>query len=63
MSYCGTFAQGEGHPTARLTSIDVKHIRAYHAKGLTYKQLAKYYKVEVSTIGKIVRRINWRHVE
>lgn len=54
---------GETNGMSILKELDVIAIRKAHAKGgLTYKDIAKDYNVNDHTIGKIVRRENWKHL-
>ena len=63
MSRPQDFQPGEAHPGARLTEQDVRDIRAASAAGETYQKIALRYGVAMSTVGKIMGRINWRHVK
>jgi hypothetical protein len=57
-------ARGSRSGAALLTEADVREIRrAYKEDGVLYRQLAADYGVHRTTIGYIVRRENWRHVE
>jgi uncharacterized protein YjcR len=55
-------AQGEGHPQAKLTELDVRGIRAAHEAGIGYKRLAALYGVSPNQVMLIVKRRNWAHV-
>jgi len=60
----GRMANGESHPDAELTEDDVRKIRKkYKAGGVTYSELAEEYDVHETTIGWIVRRKSWQHVD
>jgi hypothetical protein len=49
---------------AKLTEQDVRTIRARHAEGRTScVQIAATYGVDPHTIGMIVRRLTWRHLD
>lgn len=56
-------ACGERHPNARLTEDSVLAIRAAAAAGTRKSELASLYNVSNHTIGEIVRRKVWRHVQ
>jgi hypothetical protein len=53
-------APGALNPAARLTSKAVAEIREASAKGEFQRQIAKRYGVAQSTIGRIIRKENWR---
>jgi hypothetical protein len=53
--------KGEGHHSAKLTRVHVEEIRARYAKGgIGLRPLASEYRVDRSTIQRIVRHICWR---
>ena len=53
-----------GKPDSKLTEDDVREIRnKYEAGGVTYPELASEYGVHKTTIGWIVRRESWTHVD
>lgn len=55
--------RGERSSQAKLTEQQVRDIRARHADGGTNQSaLAREYGVAVNTIGRIVRRLLWRHL-
>lgn len=54
--------QGEKHPLAVLTEVEVRQIRRMAACGNTHAKIAERYEVSPKHIGKIVRRENWKHV-
>lgn len=56
-------ARGVGNAAAKLTEADVREIRLLRAKGHTYGQLASRFQVGTSTIGRVVKRTHWRHVD
>lgn len=56
----GRQQRGEGHPRAKLSEEDVRHIRASRARQI---DLAAQYGVAQNLISKIKRRRVWRHVE
>lgn len=53
-------ARGEDHHDARLTEAKVRHIRSCNESNY---DLADKYGVSPSTIGKIRRRVTWKHIE
>ena len=55
----GTIAKGEMLPQAKLTTKDVLAIRRSSSRRIL---LARRYGVSRSCIGKIITRLNWRHV-
>jgi len=59
----GTFVEGEKHPHAKITEEQVKKIRALRKQGYTTVDLAKMFGVGRQRIGKICRRLAWKHVE
>ena len=50
---------GENHPRHKLTLEQVTKIRRLWSKGRSQNKIAKLYKVNQSTINRIVRDINW----
>jgi hypothetical protein len=57
-------AHGDGFRNAKLTSAEVIEIRARYALGgVMQKDLAAEFGVAKSTIGRIVRGVDWRHLE
>jgi len=56
--------KGSAHPKAIFTEEQVREIReAYKEPGTTYAHLAEKYKAKIPTIGHIIRRTTWKHVE
>lgn len=54
---------GEDNASSKLTENDVISIRYQYASGvITYKDLGVEFKVSQGTIGEIVRRRTWKHV-
>jgi hypothetical protein len=59
----GTMARGERHGRARLSSNDVRAIRARYAAGdVTQRALAQQFGVHQAQIHHIVTGVHWRHV-
>ena len=55
--------KGEDQPNAKLSSADVMQIREfYRAGGQSYTQLAQIFGVDFSTIGRIIRGVDWKHL-
>lgn len=54
--------KGENHGRATLTEDLVLNIRRRYAEGVTISALAKELGVQMPCIGKIVRRLTWRHI-
>lgn len=62
--YDHVYKVGTRHHFAKLSDGAVKHIRKLYAEGKhTQKEIGELYGVRQSTIGRIVRRAIWRHVE
>lgn len=56
--------KGSKNNLAKLKESDVKKIRKeYGKKGVTYKSLAKKYKVVPSNIRFIVKKLTWKHIK
>ena len=55
-------AMGEGHSQAKLTDEDVLRIRAMHSEGRRQSDIAAVYGVHRTTIYRIRRRENWKHI-
>lgn len=54
--------RGENHHNTTLTENDIKRIRDMSSKGNKYPVIAELFKVSSVTIGRIVRRVVWRHI-
>jgi hypothetical protein len=59
----GRSALGERHPAAVLTEADVRSIRVRAAAGVSRNMLAAEYGILPASIGQIVTRKRWKHVE
>ncbi len=58
-----TGAKGEAHYDAKLTKEQVLEIRDLYSKGnTTHRKLSKQFGVNPSQIGKIIRKIYWKHI-
>lgn len=55
-------ACGESLPNSKLRESDVREILGLLAKGLTTRQVAEQFSLEISHVGKISRRESWKHV-
>jgi hypothetical protein len=55
-------AVGEGNRRAKLTSAQVRELRARRADGLTYRQLAAQFGISDSSACAAVNRKTWAHV-
>jgi hypothetical protein len=55
-------SKGEASPQAKLTEDQVLEIRARSAFGDSRRELALRFSVDSSTISRIVRRVNWKHI-
>ncbi len=54
--------RGEGHWGSKLTVVQVKGIREMRNSGYTYKDIATVYGIHWVTVGKICRKVLWKHV-
>mgnify|MGYP001605570292 CR=1 FL=1 len=55
--------KGEGVHLAKFTEKEIHNIRKIHSKNnITFTETAKKYNVHPQTIGKIVRRLTWKHI-
>jgi hypothetical protein len=59
----GVPTPGEQHPNAKLTTAQVKAIRARRAAGEGPKSIAKDFGIRPASVGNIAARRAWRHVE
>jgi len=60
----GHTARGEDHGQSVLTADQVRTIRAaYAAGGTTHRRLAREYGVSDATVGAILTRHNWTHLD
>lgn len=53
---------GGQRPRAGLTPQDILDIRARFAAGASQASIARRYNVSHATVGKIVRRLSWSHI-
>lgn len=58
----GTLVQGARCHMARLTELDVVHVRQLFDAGLGLREMATMYGVSVACVGHVVRRDRWKHV-
>lgn len=58
----GADRRGEKHPLAKLCAADVLEIRRLADLGHTHHSLSLKFNVRRGQIGKIVQRLNWRHI-
>lgn len=58
----GTGVKGEKHPRSKLTVDDILKIRERAADGETHISIAKDFHVSYQTIGSIIKRKAWKHV-
>lgn len=54
--------RGEDHVRAKLKAADIPEIFRLNRSGLTRQQIAEIYGVTRTTVGMVIRRVNWRHV-
>lgn len=59
----GSQPRGESHGRAKLTRNDIKAVRAKHSDGATIASIARQYAMAESTIGDIVKKRRWKHIE
>lgn len=55
-------SRGERNSQAKLSSDQVRAIRAMRAKGVTESQTATHFGVSKITVSRVCRRIYWKHV-
>ena len=58
----GTLPCGEKATCVKLTEDQVREIRKLYGK-FSHQQIADIFKVNRKTIGNIINRVNWKHVE
>jgi IS30 family transposase len=54
--------RGERTGTSKLTAGDVEWIRQKAQDGMDRKEMAELCGVHVTTINRVIRRENWRHL-
>ena len=59
----GRYSKGTNVPAAKLTDAHVREILFLRAQGINNRELAKRYAVHEGTIGRIIRRLHWKHVD
>ena len=55
-------AVGEKNCKAKLNINDILQIRKLYAKGMNCTNISSIYKVSISTIDRIVKKIYWKHI-
>ena len=55
--------RGMKNAAAKLADAEVLEIRRLRGRGWNYARLAAHFNVGKTTIGRVVRRENWKHVE
>lgn len=55
-------AKGEGNKCSKLKNENIDEIRRLYSLGISYKKISLMFGVNSSTIGKVIRRENWKHV-
>ena len=58
----GTIQRGDNNATSKVTELQVLEIRKLYLQGSTCKELSKIYGLHYKSIGRIVKRISWKHV-
>ena len=60
----GTLARGKTHGRSKLTEVEVREIRQKYITGeYTQKILGEEYKIDKSTIGRIINNKRWKHLK
>lgn len=54
--------RGEGHVGSKLTANQVLGIREMRNSGYLYRDIAKAYDIHLMTVGKICRKVSWKHI-
>ena len=57
------FGKGERSPNAKLSKADIREIRRLRGSGMIQSEIADRFKVSISTISDIDRKITWSHIE
>lgn len=57
------FHKGETHSKAKFTEHDIRTIRTLYKSGIVQTKLAEMYGVAQPTIGAILLRKTWKHVD
>lgn len=55
-------ARGERHRSAKLTEEQVRELRSYSAQGVKNCDLATWYRLDRSSVSRIVSRKKWAHI-
>lgn len=55
-------SHGEGHPSSKLTDIDVKFIRHWHSCGYSNGEICDHFPVNDRSISNVVLGKTWKHV-
>lgn len=63
MNILGVKSMGSVHYLTKLTDEDVAMIKKMRGHGVTLKQIAEIYDIQLSTIGKITTGVNWKHIK
>lgn len=58
----GRSAKGSRNGTAKLKDEDILNIRKMYSEGMLQREIANIYKMSQPVIGKITRRVTWRHI-
>lgn len=59
----GRTTKGEQTKSSKLTEKQVREILFLREQGISNRELAKQYSVHEETIGRIIRRLHWKHVD
>lgn len=55
--------KGSNNNSAKLNERDIEEIFEFRHKGFLYKEIAEIYNVTPSTIGNIIRKKTWKHIQ
>ena len=58
----GFWPKGSAHHQSKLKEDDVRAIRVRAEAGEKQQAIGRFYGVSCTTIGNIIRRVNWKHV-
>jgi hypothetical protein len=58
------YGPGEKNSLSKLTAEQVREMRAIYKQGdISYAELARKYDVNAAHVSRIIRRLNWSHIE
>ena len=59
----GKFIYGSKHPISKLTEIDIPKIIEFSSQGISQRKIASMFKINQTTIWKIIHGLAWPHVK